>query len=55
MYKQNGQYRAIAFELVFVKLLAVFTMKCKKWATIRMLVRGVRDGWAGKLGATVKP
>lgn len=55
MYKQKGQYKAIAFELVFVKLLAIFTMKCKKWATIRMLAKGVRDGWQGKLGATVKP
>lgn len=55
MYKQKGQYKAIAFELVFVKLLAIFTMKCKKWATLRMLFRGVRDGWQGKLGATVKP
>lgn len=55
MYKQKGQYKAIAFELVFVKLLAIFTMKCKKWATIRMLFWGTRDGWQGKLGATVKP
>lgn len=55
MYKQNGQYKAIAFELVFVKLLAIITMKCKKAATVRMLFKGVRDGWQGKLGATVKP
>lgn len=55
MYKQKGQYKAIAFELVFVKLLAIITMKCKKWATLGMLFRGVRDGWQGKLGATVKP
>ena len=31
MYKRNGQYKAIAFELVFVKLLAILTMKCKKF------------------------
>lgn len=54
MYKQNGWYKAIAFELVFVKLLAIFTMKCKKFATVKMLLRGVKDGWQGKLGATVK-
>lgn len=55
MYKQNGQYKAIAFELVFVKLLAIATMKCKKWATVKMLRRGIRDGLCGRLGATVKP
>lgn len=55
MYKQKGQYKAIAFELVFVKLLAIATMKCKKWATVKMLCRGIRDGLRGRLGATVKP
>lgn len=55
MYKQKGQYKAIAFELVFVKLLAITTMKCKKWATVKMLIKGVIHGWKGKLGATVKP
>ena len=55
MYKQQGQYKAIAFELVFVKLLAILTMKCRKWATVKMLFKGVWDGWQGKLGATVKP
>ena len=55
MYKQNGWYKAIAFELVFVKLLAILSMKCKKCATVKMLAKGVKDGWQGKLGATVKP
>lgn len=55
MYKQKGQYKAIAFELIFVKLLAVATMKCRKWATVKMLFRGVKDGWQGKLGAKVRP
>ena len=55
MYKQNGWYKAIAFELVFVKLLAIMTMKCKKCAAVKMLAKGVKDGWQGKLGATVKP
>ena len=55
MYKQNGWYKAIAFELVFVKLLAILSMKCKKAATVKMLFKGVRDGWQGKLGATMKP
>lgn len=55
MYKQNGWYKAIAFELIFVKLLAILTMKCKKCATVKMLAKGVKDGWQGKLGATVKP
>lgn len=55
MYKQKKQYKAIAFELVFVKLLAIATMKCQKWATVKMLARGVRDGWTGRLGASVKP
>lgn len=55
MYKSKGWYKAIAFELIFVKLLAIFSMKCKKASTIRMLFRGVGDGWKGKLGATVRP
>ena len=55
MYKLNGSYKAIAFELIFVKLIAVFSMECKKRATIKMLFKGVRDGWNGKLGATVYP
>lgn len=55
MYKQNGWYKAIAFELIFVKLLAILSMKCKKLATVKMLCRGVRDGWQGKMGPTVRP
>lgn len=55
MYKQKGQYKAIAFELIFVKLLAILCMRCKKWATVKMLCKGVCHGWKGKLGATVKP
>lgn len=55
MYKQKGQYKAIAFELIFVKLLAIVSMKCRKWATVKMLCKGVCHGWRGKLGATVKP
>lgn len=55
MYKQKGQYKAIAFELIFVKLLAILRMRCKKWATVKMLCKGVCHGWKGKLGATVTP
>lgn len=55
MYKSKGWYKAIAFEIIFVKLLAVFSMKCKKCKTIKMIFKGVHDGWQGKLGATVKP
>lgn len=55
MYKQKGQYKAIAFELIFVKLLAIMSMKCKKWATVKMLFKGICHGWNGKLGATVRP
>ena len=55
MYKSKRWYKAIVFELVFVKLLAIFSMKCKKVRTIRMLFRGVSDGWKGKLGATIRP
>lgn len=55
MYKSKGWYKAIAFELIFVKLLAIFSMKCKKACTIKMLFRGIGDGWRGKLGATVRP
>ncbi|MCH5299778.1 MAG: glycosyltransferase [Ruminococcus sp.] len=55
MYKQNKQYKAIAFELIFVKLLAIFNIKCKKFKTIKMLFKGVRHGLTGKLGPIVKP
>ena len=55
MYKQKGQYKAIAFELIFVKLLSIVSMKCRKLVTVKMLFKGVCHGWKGKLGATVKP
>lgn len=55
MYKQKKLYKAIAFELVFVKLLAICSMNCDKTATIKMLFKGVKDGWKGNLGPTVKP
>lgn len=55
MYRQKGWIKAIFFELVFVKLLAICYMPCKKIATVKMLLRGVRDGWKGKLGPTVRP
>lgn len=55
MYKMNKQYKAIAFEIIFVKILAVLTMKCSKIKAIRMIIKGVKDGFKGKLGAVVKP
>lgn len=55
MYKLEGHYKAIAFELVFVKLLAIIQLECPKWKTIRMVLKGVFDGWRGQLGARVKP
>lgn len=50
MYKQKKQYKAILFELVFVKMLAIFSTNCKKWNVIKMLMSGVYDGWRGRLG-----
>ena len=55
MYKAKKWYKAIAFELVVVKVLAIFTMKCKKVGTLKMLLKGIYDGWKGNLGATIKP
>lgn len=55
MYKQKKRYKAIAFELIFVKLLAIMQLKCEKWKTIKMVFRGAYDGWIGNLGATIKP
>ena len=55
MYKQKGWYKAILFELIYVKILAILSMECKKGETIKMLFKGVYDGWKGKLGATVRP
>lgn len=55
IYKQKKQYKGIAFELIFVKLMAIATMKCKKCATIKMLFKGIYHGWIGKLGAIVRP
>ena len=55
MYRQKGWMKGILFELIFVKLLAICCMPCKKIATIKMLLRGVIDGWKGKLGPTVRP
>lgn len=55
MYKQKGLYKAICFEVIFVKMLAIFTLNCEKKKTIQMLFSGIYDGWRGRLGATVMP
>lgn len=55
MYKLQEWYKGILFELIFVKLLAVILLKCKKMETIKMLFKGVYDGWKGNLGVKVKP
>lgn len=54
MYKLQEWYKGILFELIFVKLLAVISLKCKKMETIKMLFKGVYDGWKGNLGVKVK-
>ena len=55
MYKLQEWYKGILFELIFVKLLAVISLKCRKMETIKMLFKGVYDGWKGNLGVKVKP
>ncbi len=55
MYKRNGQYKAILFELILVKFLAIMSSDCPKLKTIRMMFKGIKDGFSGKLGAIVKP
>lgn len=55
VYKLQEWYKGILFELIFVKLLAVISLKCKKMETIKMLFKGVYDGWKGNLGVKVKP
>ncbi len=55
MYKLQEWYKGILFELIFVKLLAVISLKCKKMETIKMLFKGVYDGWKGNLGVKIKP
>lgn len=55
MYKKRKMYKAILFELVFVKILAIYSMKCRKISTLKMVLKGVNDGWKGKLGVQVKP
>lgn len=55
MYKLQEWYKGILFELIFVKLLAVISLKCKKMETIKMLFKGVYDGRKGNLGVKVKP
>lgn len=54
-YKKRGHYKMIAFELIFVKIYAIFTMPCKKIKTLRFMFKGLYDGWFGKLGPTVRP
>ena len=55
LYKKKGLYKAIEFELIFVKILAVFSMQCRKIETIKMVLKVVCDGWKEKLGPTVTP
>lgn len=54
-YKKKKYYKMIAFELVFVKLYAIMTMKCQKWKTIQYMFKGLKDGWTGHLGPTIRP
>lgn len=54
-YKKKKYYKMIAFELVFVKLYAIITMKCPKWKTIQYMFKGLKDGWTGHLGPTIRP
>lgn len=54
MYKCQKHYKAIVFEIIFVKLLAVFSMKCRKISIIKMMLKGVYDGWNGKLGPNIR-
>lgn len=54
-YKKKKHYKMILFELVFVKLYAILTMKCPKWETIKYMFKGLRDGWKGHLGPTIQP
>lgn len=54
-YKKKKHYKMIAFELIFVKLYAIMTMNCPKRKTIRFMFRGLKDGWTGKLGPTIRP
>lgn len=55
MYKQKKQYKAIIFELLFVKLLAILSLQCQKLSTIKFVIKGFVDGWMGRLGPSVKP
>lgn len=55
MYKRKKQYKGILFELIFVKILAICSIKCKKFRTLHMLIKGFLDGWKGQLGATINP
>lgn len=55
MYKRKKQYKGILFELFFVKTLAILSFKCKKFKTLKMLIKGINHGWKGKLGATITP
>lgn len=55
MYKQEKQYKAILFELMFVKVLAILSLRCRKFQSVKMLCMGVKDGWKGRMGATVRP
>lgn len=55
MYKQKKQYKAIAFELLFVKFLAIISLDCKKIKTLKYVFKGVLDGWNEKLGPLIKP
>ena len=55
MYKRSKKYKAILFEVIYVKLLAIFSANCNRTKTMHMLFKGVRHGWNGKLGPIIKP
>ena len=55
MYKEKKQYKAIVFELLLVKFLAICSFKCPKLKTMGFVLRGFKDGWKGRLGPIVRP
>ena len=44
-----------SLKILLKKILYVFMYKCDKKETVKMIVKGYRDGKKGKLGAVIKP
>ena len=54
-YLRNLEQRKQARSFAFNRIVNCIVCKCEKMPTVKMILKGYKDGKQGNLGATVKP